>query len=44
MNLMDLSRYRLTKAAEMLAAAKRDIDAEDFLGHVQEYLQRRTNP
>lgn len=30
MNLMDLSRYRLTKAAEMLAAAKRDIDAEDY--------------
>ena len=27
---IDLSRYRLQKAKEMLAAAKRDMDAEDY--------------
>ncbi len=28
--LIDLSRYRLEKAREMLASARRDMDAEDY--------------
>lgn len=28
--LIDLSRYRIERAAEMLAAAKREADAEDY--------------
>ena len=27
---IDLSRYRLQKAKEMLASAKRDMDAKDY--------------
>ena len=30
---IDLSRYRLQKAKEMLVSAKRDMDAEDYKKH-----------
>ena len=30
MRLIDLSKYRLAKAAEMLVTARRDLDAQDY--------------
>lgn len=39
---IDLSRYRLQKAKEMLTSAKRDMDAEDYasptIGHTTQFF------